>query len=180
MRACTKDSPPYVVAESYELSRATVSQIGGCRDDERRPIIMEVGGHAETLHAINITRRRTEDRKPRYQAVAREFDRLGEAEFLARYFTPAVRAKVGRVKPRSRAYDPTDTNHNGLCHDGEGYVTINLIEGQGWAYFDCDENGENLSGPYLNDQQKYFRTDRAAWEHLNAAAKNNLKPVDKD
>ena len=65
--------PQYVVAKAFDLTPSTVSIIARCRSQN-----------------MNC--------KVRYAAVEAEFDSLGEAEFMRRYFTDRVQAKIMRVK----------------------------------------------------------------------------------
>ena len=67
--------PQYVVAKAFDLTPSTVSMIAACRQRSQ-----------------NI------NRKVRYAKVEAEFDSLGEAEFMRRYFTDRVQAKIMRVK----------------------------------------------------------------------------------
>jgi hypothetical protein len=55
---------------------------------------MTVGDYSETFPSPSLTKRRNKHRKPRYLDVAREFDRLGEDEFLRVYFTPQIAAEI--------------------------------------------------------------------------------------
>ena len=72
-----------VVAKAFGLSSASVSYLAGCRPiDDRKPVTITIDDgqrlHSETHTPPNLNMRRSSDRKPRYQDVAREFDRLGE------------------------------------------------------------------------------------------------------
>jgi hypothetical protein len=70
--------PQYVVAKAFDLTPSTVSMIAACRQ--------------------GVTRSQNMNRKVRYAKVEAEFDSLGEAEFMRRYFTDRVQAKIMRVK----------------------------------------------------------------------------------
>ena len=43
-----------VVAKAFDVSRATVSLIAGCRNDRRKPVMFEIGEHSETLQTNNL------------------------------------------------------------------------------------------------------------------------------
>lgn len=83
-----------VVAEAFYLSRTSVSNLAGCRNDLREATRIEVGPLAETHPSPSLTQRKYLNRKLRYQNVAREFDRLGEAEFLRLYYTRQIHAEI--------------------------------------------------------------------------------------
>ena len=93
---------PDVVSRLFGLSRATVSHLGGCRDDDRVATTFEMTpGHFETLGGPNINPRQ-EGRRPRYQDVAREFESLGEDEFMRRYMTESLWSRLQRTKAEMR------------------------------------------------------------------------------
>ena len=89
---------PDVVARLFGISHATVSHIGGCRNDNRVATTFEMTpGHTETLGGPTI-KHRNNNRKPRYQEVAAEFETLGEDEFKRRYFTESLWDRLQRTK----------------------------------------------------------------------------------
>ena len=87
-----------VVAKAFDVSRATVSLIAGCRNDRRKPVTFEIGEHSETLQTKNLTRRHSDGRKVRYSHIEDEFDSLGEAEFIRRYYTSYVQSRIKNAK----------------------------------------------------------------------------------
>lgn len=94
---------PEHVARLFNITRSTVSYIGGCRDDTRKPVTFEMApGHFETVGGPQLVSRNM-NRKPRYQEVAAEFESLGEDEFLRRYLTPGLWDRLNEVKAKIRA-----------------------------------------------------------------------------
>ena len=83
-----------IVAEVFNLSRTSVSNLAGCREDNRPQSTMTVGDYAETFPSPSISKRAYKGRKPRYADIAAEFERLGEDEFTARYYTRAIAARI--------------------------------------------------------------------------------------
>lgn len=104
-----------LVAEEFKLSKTSVSNLAGCRDDLRIGTTMTVGDYSETFPDPSLTVRRHPDRKSRYQDVAAEFNRLGADAFLARYFTAELHAAlISRVvKPGP---DPNANEFAGFFH----------------------------------------------------------------
>ena len=64
----------------------------------QRTPIMVTKTITETITPTNLNMRRSSDRKPRYQDVAREFDRLGEEMFLRTYYTADIDARIERIE----------------------------------------------------------------------------------
>ena len=85
---------PEMVAVNFRLSRTSVSNLAGCRNDIRTETIITVGDYSETFPNPSLTQRKHRDRRPHYPAVKREFDRLGEQEFTRVYFTPQIAAEL--------------------------------------------------------------------------------------
>jgi hypothetical protein len=83
-----------IVAEVFNLSLTSVSNLAGCRNDLRTETIIEVGDYSETHPSPSLTKRKYRARKARYLAVAREWDRLGADEFIRFYFTPQIAARI--------------------------------------------------------------------------------------
>jgi hypothetical protein len=83
-----------VVMETFGLSRTSVSNLAGCRNDPRTETKMTVGDYSETFPNPSLTARKHRDRRPHYPAVKREYERLGEDEFLRVYYTPAIAAEL--------------------------------------------------------------------------------------
>jgi hypothetical protein len=87
-------APRKAVGRLFGLAHGTVSTIGGCRDDDRKPVTFEMTpGHNETVGGPKI-RGRNMNRKPRYQDVAQEFESLGEDAFMRRYLTPGLNVRL--------------------------------------------------------------------------------------
>ena len=92
-----------VVAQMWGISRATVSYIAGCRDDNRTSTTFEMTpGHYETVGGPQIAERNP-TRKPRYQEVAREYETLGDDEFKRRYLTKGLMQRADRAEAEIRA-----------------------------------------------------------------------------
>ena len=86
----------------FGITRATVSHIGGCRDDNRVATTFEMTpGHFETVGGPKI-RGRNMNRKLRYQDVAEEFESVGEDEFKRRYLTESLWDRLQRTKNEMR------------------------------------------------------------------------------
>ena len=94
---------PRVMARMFGISLATVSHIGGCRNDNRKPTTFEMTpDHYETVGGPRI-KHRNMNRKPRYQEVAEEFETLGEDEFKRKYLTPGLADRANRAEREIRA-----------------------------------------------------------------------------
>jgi hypothetical protein len=139
-----------LVAEEFHLSRASVSALAGCRDDPRTATVINIGEYSETFPSPSLTRRKRPDRKPRYQDVAAEFDRLGADRFLAAYFTPQLhRALIGRVRAIAGA-DPNASQFAGVFRQNAGIPSMPEVIDRyliawhdgAWQYHSCEENGE--------------------------------------
>jgi hypothetical protein len=85
---------PKIVAENFNLSLTSVSNLAGCREDKRTETTMTVGDYSETFPNPSLTKRKYRARKARYIAVAREWERLGEQEFIRVYFTAQIAAEL--------------------------------------------------------------------------------------
>jgi len=83
-----------VVMDAFRLSRTSVSNLAGCREDKRTETVLSVGEFSETFPNPSLTARKYRERKARYTAVAREWNRLGEREFIRAYFTPQIYAEL--------------------------------------------------------------------------------------
>ena len=137
----------------------------------------------ETITPTNLNMRRSPDRKPRYQDVAREFDRLGEEMFLRTYYTADIDARIERIeqnRPRPGddrtpfSFNPKSDSHADLHNFGvnqfgvEECIRIVCDPKQGWMYAGCNPDksklGEQWSWIY-DDNDKPFRTSKAAYEH---------------
>ena len=94
---------PKVVARMFKVSVSTVSHIGGCRGDDRKPVTFEMTpGHYETVGGPRI-KHRNMNRKPRYAAVAAEYETLGDDEFKRRYLTKGLMQRANRAEAEIRA-----------------------------------------------------------------------------
>ena len=164
-----------IVAEAFGVTRATVSAIGGCRDDEREPVIMEVGGHTEKLYTNCLAKRRDPDRHRRYQDVAQEFERLGEDEFFRRYFTDDVVDLMRTAKARMKHSDAT---HAGVHHFYEyepEHIFIDRYD-NGWAYAGCKIDGSMIHDHFAwtkDDNHNPFKTSEAAYKHAKKTYKGD-------
>jgi hypothetical protein len=172
------------VASVFNLSETTVSNLAGCIDDDRAPIADLDGG----LHDPNLTRGRDPERVQRYRAVAEEFNRLGEAEFKRRYYTPFFHELIlaAQSKPRTPRHPPTADryadDYQGVHEMPIGGVWIFVLwmddadhaypKTPGWSWSTCEANGSPTAhtvwtGQELFDPHKKFtpyRTSKAALE----------------
>ena len=73
--------PLSVVAKAFDITKTTASLIGGCLRDDPAPLVRSLsltnGAVEEKTENRDQIRRRSVSRRPRYQAVAREFLALG-------------------------------------------------------------------------------------------------------
>ena len=81
-----------VVALAYGVTRATVSNISGCLEEDPTPVrtrlAYEPGGPVtEEPYVSDHNQRRNPNRTRHYEDVAREFEALGEYSFNERYLT---------------------------------------------------------------------------------------------
>ena len=120
------------MAKAFGMSSASVSYLAGCRPiDDRRPVTIAIDRRprlrSETITPPNLNMRRSPDRKPRYQDVAREFDRLGETMFLRTYYTADIDARIERIeqkRPRPGddrtpfSFNPKADSHAGVHNFG--------------------------------------------------------------
>lgn len=97
------DTPQAVICRMFGLSRATVSYIEGCRDDNRKSEKLEIAGYSETIGPRRNSDRRMIQRKERYKDVAEEFDRLGEKEFLQVYYPRTMEERAETAFRQLRA-----------------------------------------------------------------------------
>lgn len=101
--------PQAVVCKVFNISRATVSYIAGCRDDNRNSVIVEQDSgllddnglpvvYRETIGADgHLTKNRSADRRFRYQDIVDEFERLGAETFVRKYYTQEIHLKMRQV-----------------------------------------------------------------------------------
>lgn len=169
---------PSIVAEFFSLSETSVSFIAGCRNDTRAPFTNEIGTPSTDP---NLTRDRSPSRKPRYQDVAAEFDRLGELEFIKTYYHSTYRDSIVALQngPRKQPKpDPAARDCEGV-HEipgGDVWVTVRWIGGAddgGWAWSDCEANGDrganSWTGRELFDRQEKFKPYRTSKAALDGA-----------
>ena len=177
-----------VVAKAFGLSSASVSYLAGCRPiDDRKPVTITIDDgqrlHSETHTPPNLNMRRSADRKPRYQDVAREFDRLGEEMFLRTYYTADIDARIERIERNRQkpgddrtpfSFNPKADSHAGLKSFGvnqfgvEECIRIVCDPKRGWMYDGCNPDGSKLGEQWnwtYDDNDKPFRTSKAAYEH---------------
>ena len=135
----------------------------------------------ETITPTNLNTRRSSDRRPRYQDVAREFDRLGEEMFLRTYYTADIDARIGRIeagrpKPGDNrtpfSFNSKADSHAGVHNFGVNQFgveeCIRIVCNQGWMYAGCNPDGSKLGEQWnwiYDDNDKPFRTSKAAYEH---------------
>lgn len=177
-----------VVSKAFGLSSATVSYLAGCRPiDDRKPVSIAFNINTpeivETITPTNLNTRRSSDRRPRYQDVAREFDRLGEEMFLRTYYTVDIDARIERIE-RNRpkpgddrtpfSFNPKADSHAGVHNFGvnqfgvEECIRIVCDHDRGWMYAGCNPDGSKLGEQWnwtYDDRDKPFRTSKAAYEH---------------
>ena len=177
-----------IVAKAFGLSSASVSYLAGCRPiDDRKPVTITIDDgqrlHSETHTPPNLNMRRSPDRKPRYQDVAREFDRLGEETFLRTYYTADIDARIERIEQKRPkpgddrtpfSFNPKADSHADLHNFGvnqfgvEECIRIVCDPKRGWMYDGCNPDksklGEQWNWTY-DDNDKPFRTSKAAYEH---------------
>ena len=177
-----------IVAKAFGLSSASVSYLAGCRPiDDRKPVTITIDDgqrlHSETHTPPNLNMRRSADRKPRYQDVAREFDRLGEEMFLRTYYTADIDARIERIEQKRPkpgddrtpfSFNPKADSHADLHNFGvnqfgvEECIRIVCDPKRGWMYDGCNPDksklGEQWNWTY-DDNDKPFRTSKAAYEH---------------
>jgi hypothetical protein len=148
-----------------------------------RTPIMVTKTITETITPTNLNMRRSPDRKPRYQDVAREFDRLGEEMFLRTYYTADIDARIERIeqnRPRPGddrtpfSFNPKADSHAGVHNFGlnqfgvEECIRIVCDPKRGWMYDGCNPDGSKLGKQWnwtYDDNDKPFRTSKAAYEH---------------
>lgn len=154
-----------LVAEEFRLSKTSVSFLAGCREDARTETIMTVGDYSETFPNPSLTRRKHPDRKPRYQDVAREFNRLGADAFLDRYFTVELHtALIGRVGGLGAA-DPNASQFAGFFHRSADIPHMpDVMEhyliawhDDCWQFIGCNENGELNNSVWSGEFEKNKR-----------------------
>ena len=157
-----------LVATAFGLSRPSISALANCRKDTRGPITMELPEYnsegvritkTHILGALNITplRRSNAYRKPRYQEVAREFDRLGETAFIQTYYTPRLKARIDNAAYKRPVYGVPQPSADRYAFENFGafeagdWFRIDWREPHGWFYAACKPDGS----PRWNDELSY-------------------------
>ena len=187
--------PLSVVAMAFDITKATASLIGGCLRDDPAPFVHVVDvRHGEVLDKIenrDPNLHRSVSRRPRYQAVAREFNRLGADEFTKRYYTDAVHNRISEARRSLRRDDlrghagsnPAAAkfsfkNYGRIpCLDNYyriAWLKAGVSEFEGWHYSICDENGAALPMGWdwtaffdpINNEARAFRTSKEAYEGI--------------
>jgi hypothetical protein len=178
---------PYAVAAVFGLSETSISFLAGCRTDDRAPLEDLDGG----LHDLNLTRGRRGDRRPRYQDVATEFERLGEREFLRRYLTPSIYERIvaAQSQPKNTAHNfkpnPNADKLRGVHDFGEGlWIRVEWIPpDHGWAWCECEKDGDiennRWKGRELDEPGKPFTPYRTSKDALDGA-KKEYEVIDRD
>ena len=90
---------PALISAAFGVSRITVSQIGGATS-KPIPSWQDPDRHRPPYKLEDPPKPRTRDpnRAPRYRAVAREFELLGEDAFIRRYYTEDIHTRLTRVR----------------------------------------------------------------------------------
>ena len=192
-----------LVATTFGLSRASISALTNCRKDTRPPLTMELPDlqtfteeiltddkqstrrfvdvvrhnvRTYTVGDLNMTklRRSNATRKPRYQDVAREFDRLGETAFIQTYFTPHLKARIQEAAKKRPVYGVPDPEADRYSFANAGEITdkwgekfqINFVAsriGEGWQFivsrdgipserheYNGDDGGSDKDKPFMS------------------------------
>ena len=166
-----------LVATTFGLSRASISALTNCRKDTRGPVVMELPGARDiAMGDLNMTRLRRSNatRKPRYQDVAREFERLGETAFIQTYFTPHLKARIQEAAKKRPVYGVPDPEADRYAFANAGEITdkwgekfqINFVAtriGEGWQFivsrdgipserheYNGDDGGSDKDKPFMS------------------------------
>lgn len=162
------------VAKVFNLSRTSVSYLAGCLTDDRAAFENTDGG----IYDPNLTRNRMPDRQPRYRAVAVEFNRLGEQEFIRRYYTQRLHnllldAQPKPKLPQNRLPPNLQANTYAGVHDfGESlWIIIEYLPDAGWAWCECEKDGDIGTNKWKGSEEdpsqpfEPFKTSNAALAH---------------
>lgn len=175
-----------LVATAFGLSRQSISALTNCRRDTRRPVTMELPGYTDegtpiirdyVVGDLNITklRRPKAYRKPRYQEVAAEFNRLGETAFIQAYYTPYLKARIDEAAKKRPVYGLPDPDA-----DQYAFASIGAFEAgdwfridwrdEGWRYAVCKPDGSPRWDDAFHykgdDKEKPFQTSTAVFNYL--------------
>ena len=176
--ALLENISPALIARVFGLSKTSISYLGGCRADTRPPVTMELPDidgrppRTYTVGDLNITRGRSPDRKPRYQEVAREFNRLGYDLFKSTYFTEEWQRRLKAAAQTHLTGDPAAAfyafvNYGPVNVNGDLF-RIDWRE-NGWRFAQCQEDGSPWRDEYFyqgDDNDKPFMTSDAAYKYL--------------
>ena len=138
-------------------------------NSEGTPIVRtHIVGH------LNITPLRRSERKPRYQDVAAEFDRLGETAFIQTYYTPQLKARIDNAAYKRPVYGVPQPGADRNAFENFGPVTdkwgetfrIDWID-DGWRFIVCRDGIAKDGYAYNGDaKQKPFASSEAAYTFL--------------
>ena len=188
--------PLSVVAMAFDITKATASLIGGCVRDDPDPYVEIVsfkdGVLQDEIENRDPNLRRSSSRRPRYQAVAREFLHLGAAEFTRRYYTDEVHSRISNARRLLRRDDvrghagsnPAAAKFSfknwGVIKCLDNYYRISWLkagqsEFEGWHYSICEENGLALEMGWdwtaffdpINNEARAFRTASEAYDAIH-------------
>jgi hypothetical protein len=141
------------------------------------------GGRDISMGNLNITqfRRPSPYRKPRYQEVAAEFERLGETAFIQTYFTPNLKARIQNAAHKRPVYGIPQPGHDQYAYDHFGIVTdaysetfrIDWID-EGWLFSICKPDGSPKWDDRFqyrgDDKEKPFASSTAAFNYVRGVA----------
>ena len=112
---------------------------------------------SKTLSDPNLTRRRNPGRTPRYQDVAREFDRLGVTAFIQAYYSAHIEARLKEAAHKRPRYGPDADQGEIEVTDRHGVTFIVALQPDGWRFVVADAgkprdgyawNGDNKDKPF--------------------------------
>ena len=180
--ALIENISPALIARVFGLSRTSVSYLGGCRNDTRPPLTMELPDlqvfteevltddkqstrrfvdvtrrnvRTYTVGDLNITRGRSPGRKPRYREIAREFESLGYETFKSTYFTEEWRRRLKAAAQTHLTGDPAAAFY---AFANYGLVQVETeffridYQPDGWRYSQCRQDGS----PRWSDEHSYM------------------------
>ena len=140
------------------------------------------GGRDINMGDPNITQlRRPKDyRKPRYQEVASEFERLGEPAFIQAYFTPHLKARIQNAAHKRPVYGIPQPGHDQYAFDRFGafeagdWFRIDWIN-EGWLFSTCKPDGSPKWDDRFqyrgDDKEKPFASSTAAFNYVRGVAR---------
>ena len=173
-----------LVATAFGLSRPSISALANCRKDTRGPVTMELPDYnsegtpilrTHIVGHLNITPLRRSERKPRYQDVAAEFDRLGETAFIQTYYTPQLKARIDNAAYKRPVYGVPQPSANQYAFENFGAFEagdwFRIDWRDGWFYAVCKPDGS----PRWNDELSYRGDNKDKPFPSSEAAHNFLR-----